>query len=92
MEGRNGDPDTENGLVDTVGEGKSGMNRDSSTDAYTLYIGAQPFSRVHLCNPTDCSPPGSSVHGILQARILEWASISFSKIAGEKLLYPIHFY
>ena len=25
-----------------------------------------------LCNPMDCSPPGSSVHGILQARILEW--------------------
>ena len=25
-----------------------------------------------LCNPTDCSPPGSSVHGILQSRILEW--------------------
>ena len=25
-----------------------------------------------LCNPTDCSPPGSSVHGILQARMLEW--------------------
>ena len=25
-----------------------------------------------LCDPTDCSPPGSSVHGILQARILEW--------------------
>ena len=25
-----------------------------------------------LCNPVDCSPPGSSVHGILQARILEW--------------------
>ena len=31
------------------------------------------------CNPTDCSPPGSSVHGILQARILEWVAISFSK-------------
>ena len=30
-------------------------------------------------NPIDCSLPGSSVHGILQARILEWASISFSK-------------
>ena len=28
-----------------------------------------------LCNPMDCSPPGSSVHGILQARILEWAAI-----------------
>ena len=32
-----------------------------------------------LCNPTDCSPPGSSVHGILQTRILEWVAISFSK-------------
>ena len=28
-----------------------------------------------LCNSTDCSPPGSSVHGILQARILEWVNI-----------------
>ena len=32
-----------------------------------------------LCNPIDCSPPGSSVHGILQARILEWTAISYSK-------------
>ena len=31
------------------------------------------------CDPMDCSLPGSSVHGILQARILEWVSISFSK-------------
>ena len=31
-----------------------------------------------LCNPTDCSPPSSSVHGILQARILEWVAISSS--------------
>ena len=30
-----------------------------------------------LCNPTDCSPPGSSVHGILQVRILEWVAIYF---------------
>ena len=29
-----------------------------------------------LCNPMDCSPPGSSVHGILQARILEWVAIA----------------
>ena len=28
-----------------------------------------------LCNPVDCSPPGSSVHGILHARILEWAAV-----------------
>ena len=32
-----------------------------------------------LCNPVDCSPPGSSVHGILQARILEWSTIPFSR-------------
>ena len=31
-----------------------------------------------LCDPVDCSPPGSSVHGILQARVLEWVAISFS--------------
>ena len=31
------------------------------------------------CNPIDCSLPGSSVHGILQARILEWVAISFSR-------------
>ena len=31
------------------------------------------------CDPMDCSLPGSSVHGILQARILEWVAISFSR-------------
>ena len=31
------------------------------------------------CDPKDCSPPGSSVHGILQERILEWIVISFSR-------------
>ena len=32
-----------------------------------------------LCDPMDCSLPGSSVHGILQARILEWVTIPFSR-------------
>ena len=32
-----------------------------------------------LCNTMDHSPPGSSVHGILQAKILEWVAISFSR-------------
>ena len=32
-----------------------------------------------LCTPMDCSPPGSSVFGILQARILEWVAIPFSR-------------
>ena len=33
------------------------------------------------CNPMDCSPPGSSVCGVLQARILEWVAISFSRVS-----------
>ena len=31
-----------------------------------------------LHNPMDCSPPGSSVHGIFQAKVLEWGAIAFS--------------
>ena len=37
-----------------------------------------PQSRPTLCDPIECSPLGSSVPGILQARILEWVAISFS--------------
>ena len=37
-------------------------------------------SCLSLCNPMDCSPPGSSVYGILQARILEWVAISLVTI------------
>ena len=33
--------------------------------------------------PMDCSPPGSSVHAILQARILEWVAISFSRVSSQ---------
>ena len=40
-------------------------------------LGAQ--SCLTLWDPMDCSPSGSSVHGILQTRILEWAVISFSR-------------
>ena len=36
-------------------------------------------SCLTLCDPMTCSPPGSSVHGILQARILEWAAIFSSR-------------
>ena len=36
-------------------------------------------SCLTLFNSMDCSPPGSSVHGILQARVLEWVAISFSR-------------
>ena len=36
-------------------------------------------SYVTLCKPIGCNPQGSSVHGILQTRILEWVAISFSR-------------
>ena len=42
-------------------------------------VKVKSLSRVQLCNPVDCSLPGSSAHGILQARILEWVAISFSR-------------
>ena len=51
-----------------------------------LYIGVCVCVCAHShsvmsdsCDPMDCSPPGSSVHGILQARILEWVLISSSR-------------
>ena len=43
---------------------------------YKHFVVAQSLSHVQLfCDPVDCSPPGSSVHGISQARILEWIAI-----------------
>ena len=36
-------------------------------------------SCLTLSNPMDCSPPGSSIHGIFQARVLEWGANAFSE-------------
>ena len=44
-----------------------------------ISIAVLSWLSLALCNPMDCSPPGSSVHGILQARILEWVAISSSR-------------
>ena len=44
-----------------------------------------------LCDPIDCSLPDSSVHGVLQARILEWVAISFSKKRDEKDSYHLNY-
>ena len=44
-----------------------------------------------LCNPTDCNLPGSSDHGIFQARVLEWVAIAFSKnIHRNYLITKLH--
>ena len=40
-----------------------------------------------LSHPMDCSLPGSSAHGIFQARVLEWGAIAFSAFIGRWVLY-----
>ena len=40
-----------------------------------------------LSDPMDCSPAGSSIHGIFQARVLEWGAIAFSKKNASPILY-----
>ena len=44
-----------------------------------------------LCDPMDCSPPGSSVHGISQARLEEWVAISFSTVDSSFVLNVIDY-
>ena len=53
----------------------------TSVHTYAVFLVAQ--SGPTLCNPMDCSLPGSSVHGTFQARILEWVAISFSRRSSQ---------
>ena len=46
-------------------------------------------SYLTLCNCVDCSPPGSSVHGILQARILEWVAMPSSRGSSRLRIEPV---
>ena len=46
------------------------------------------LSCVRLCNPMDCSLSGSSIHGIFQARVLEWVAISFSRGSSDPGIEP----
>ena len=41
-------------------------------------------------DPMDCSPPGSSVHGIFQARVLEWGAIAFSDLRCTQVSFSLH--
>ena len=60
------------------------MELTGSTGTYwdspvTICCAVLIHSCLTLCDPMDCSPPGSWIHGILQARILEWVAIPFSR-------------
>ena len=57
-------------------------NEDSQRTKYT-YCCLVAKSYPTLCTPMDCSPPGSTVHGILQARLPEWVVISSSRASSQ---------
>ena len=48
------------------------------------------FSHVRLCNPVDCGSPGPSNHGTLQARKLEWVTISYSILRVGPIICNVH--
>ena len=56
-----------------------GMNTRAGRDPFVYMCVLVAQSCLSLCDPMDCSPTGFSVHGILQARILEWVAIPFSR-------------
>ena len=56
------------------------LNKDAvNIFAYSYYYCCAVLSCVQLCNPMDYNLPDSSVHGVLQARILEWVAYPFSR-------------
>ena len=72
--------------IDTARASPDSNQAESGTSACVLsafcvhlLISVCAQSCLTLCSPMDCSPPGSSVYGIFQARILEWVAISFSR-------------
>ena len=63
------------------------LNEEIYIKDLCVCVCAQMLSHVRLCDPMDCSPSGSSVHGISQARILELSAISFSR--GSSTLHAL---
>ena len=57
------------------------------TMEYSVQFSSVTQSCLTLCDPMDCSLPGSSVHGILQARVLQWGAIAFSHRVQKSVLY-----
>ena len=72
------------------------MGKFNQHTTYWVVLYAQSLSRVALCDPMDCSLAGSSVYGIVQARILEWVAIPSSREASrprdgtQVLLHLLH--
>ena len=82
LQTRNGDRHREQTYKHQGGKGRSGRNWEIAlTYMYCLCCCCWLVTKLclTLCDPMEWSPPGSSVHGIFQARILEWVAVSFSR-------------
>ena len=73
-------PGTFCGQRSLVGYSPWGSKQSDTTEQTSTEIESEVApSCPALCNPVDYTPPGSSIHGIFQARVLEWGAISFSR-------------
>ena len=73
-------------LLSHISQKKKKGNRNTYQDRRQMpwvKVKVKSPNRVRLCNPMDCSLPSSSIHGILQARNLEWVAISFSRRSSQ---------
>ena len=81
---------TEEQLYHTEASSREEVNFNHHCQKHNLLLLSRRLSHVLLFyNPMDCSPPGSSVHGISQARILEWVAISFSRDLPDPGIEPM---
>ena len=65
------------------------MWRENNSISFSPAAAKSLQSCLTVCDPTDGSPPGSAIPGILQARILEWVAISFSTFSPDSPLKQI---
>ena len=59
------------------------VSESSLQPVFKMYVCSVTKTCLTLCYPMDCSPSGFSVHGIFQARILEWVAISSSRRSSQ---------
>ena len=64
------------------------QNRNTFLNVHLAAAAKSLQSCLTPCDPMDCSLPGSSIHGIFQARVLEWGAIAFSKCSS---LFPLKY-
>ena len=66
-------------IITVVDMSQQKRNTEDVKERYGKHACTRAQSCLTLCNPMDCSPAGSSVHEVSQARILEWVAISSSR-------------